>query len=376
MDHPVPTQEGSAVITRTIFAVLFFMSFSQPYATAQGIYVPLLSGQVFVDGRPIQQIVEVRLEAHNSSLIATAHTFGSSRFEFRGIALSTIDESYYLTVKNPEFKELRHELYRQDFFSDSASPSTYHFGALIILNLERIPSDKNAANKRLAGSKTIDARQLKTVIPDEAQREYKMALENFATGDASVSIAHLEKAIALAPQYYDALNKLGSEYIKAGQYRKAENVLNRAQAINPNDPLPLINLGTLCFEESNRIESATDGDPASRAAAVEASYRKAVEFFDKALLLNPLDPRTNFSLGTALYKAGSYERAESILTHALTLDDKMHDARLTLVNLYTRQKRHKDALKQLLTYLEANPGSPQRKQLEIIKAQIENALSK
>jgi tetratricopeptide (TPR) repeat protein len=210
-------------------------------------------------------------------------------------------------------------------------------------------------------------RQLEAEISSEARREYNLALQNIAAGDSRTARTHLEKAVELAPDYYDALNKLGVEYLRAGQYRKAEAILDRAHGINPNDPLPLTNLGILHFQEGEALAHAgSDG--------VEASYRKAVDLFEKALRLDPLSPRTNFHLGTALYKIGDYERAESLLINALAQDGQMHEARLTLLNIYTRQRRYDDALKQISAYLQANPDSPQRKQLEALRIQIESSL--
>jgi Flp pilus assembly protein TadD len=356
------------MIARAIFAVIFLWTLLQMGAAAQEAMVPSFSGELFADGRPVDRLIEVRLEAQDSSLIANAYTFGSSRFTFSDVTLR-LDTNYFLVIKEYGFKELRYRLHLEDFVKDSSRPGIYHFRGFIILDLESLPPGKKAGEERITGPKAVDARQLKATISDEAQREYNLALEDAAAGDGKATLKHLEKAVELAPEYYDALNKLGVEYIKAGQYRKAEAILDRACALNPNDPLPLTNLGTLHFQEGESGALAVAGQ--ADADAIEASYRKAVDVFERALRLSPLDPRINFYLGTALYKIGAYERAESLLDNALTLDGRMHEARLALVNIYVRQRRYEEALRQISAYLEANPDSPQREELKALRIKIE-----
>jgi tetratricopeptide (TPR) repeat protein len=320
---------------------------------------------VFVDGRAADRMIEIRLEAQDLSTVATAYTSGSSRFTFRNVSLQP-DGTYFLVIRESGFKEIRNRLYLEDFHKDPTRPGVMHFGGLVRLFLESLPPE----GKAITGPKAVDARQLKAEIPDKARREYNLALEKVADGDNKAALANLEKAVELAPEYYDALNKLGVEYLKAGQFRKAEAILDRARALNPNDPLPLTNLGTLHYQEGERLTLAA-GDEAAL-DVIGASYRKAVDLFEKAVRLDPVAPRPNFYLGTALFKVGAYERAESVLINALALDGQMHEARLALLNIYIRQRRYDAALKQISAYLEANPVSPQRQQIETLRTQIES----
>lgn len=100
-----------------------------------------------------------------------------------------------------------------------------------------------------------------------------------------------------------------------------------------------------------------------------------MDALEKALRLGPQTPDASFYLGTALYKTGAYERAEPLLVDALVLDSGMHEARLVLLNIYTRLGRFKDALQQISMCLDARPDSPNREQLMDIKTKIETALS-
>jgi tetratricopeptide (TPR) repeat protein len=337
-------------------------------AFAREVVVPLFVGQVFADGRPIEKAIAIRIEAENSAMIDTTYTLDSGKFLFRNLLL-VYEDAYFLVIREPDYKELRYRVERSQFVADSASPLMVHSIGSVILDLERLPPERKI---RKAGPKAVDARQLKAEISDEARREFNLALKNIANGSSKEALAHLKKAVELSPEYYDALARLGSEYMKAGQPREARTMLERAQALNPNDPIPLTNLGTLQFQEGERVESAGSGN----SLVAETSYRNAADYFEKALRLNPLAPRANFYLGIALYKLGAYERSESALINTLALDGRMHEARLTLINIYNRRHRYDDALKQISEYLQANPDAPQRKQLEDMRSQIQGALAR
>jgi Flp pilus assembly protein TadD len=360
------------LIARTILVVIIAVAFSPGAVLAVEGMVPLFTGEVYADGRPINRVVEVRFEASNSSLVASAYTFGSARFTFRNITLA-MEENYYLAIRDLDFKELRYELHMNDFVPDSASSSVFHFAGSIVLELQSLPKEKKAGDERKAGPKAVDARQLKAEISGNARREYNLALENIAAGNSKAAVAHLEKAVELAPDYYDALNKLGGEYARSGRYKEAEVILDRARTLNPNDPLPLTNLGILYLKQGERLEFVAAVKAGSGSDEPLTFYDKAAEVFEKALRLNPLSPRANYYLGTALYKAGVDERAEPLLLNALDLDGQMHEARLALISVYARHQRYDDALKQISAYLDANPGSPERKRLEALMVKMKGA---
>jgi tetratricopeptide (TPR) repeat protein len=356
---------------RAVSRVIFLMSAAAVTAvlcrpaSAREAIVPMFGGIVYADGRPIERAIGVRLEAEDRSLISTTATIGSGRFIFRALELD-IDANYYLIINESGFKDLRYRVVAGYFLPDSASPGIAHSSGLVMLDIESLPPEKKA---RRGGPVAVDTRQLTAEVSTEARREYHLALKDGAEGKSKEMVAHLEKALDLAPEYYDALNRLGSEYIRTGQLEKARTILERAEALNPNDPIPLTNLGILQFQQGERLAEA-GGDNAAEAGPF---YRNAMEFFEKALRLNPLDPRVNVYLGITCYRLGFYEKSEALLTNALALDGRLQEARLTLISLYHRLHRYADALKQIEEYLQANPDAPQRMQLEQLRTQIQEA---
>ena len=359
------------MIAGTLLAGLVFGFLAHPVLAAQDAFVPRFRGRVFADGRPADWLMEVRLDSLASSTVATAYTLGSSEFEFRNVVLS-LNENYILVIDEPGFEELRFELRTGEFGENPNAPGVFIYNGVITLSLERLEPEPEPDAP--AGAGAVDIRQLTAEIPDEAHDEYERALGELNAGNDEAALEHLERAVGQAPEYYDALVKLGVEYLRAGRYSEAQGVLVRAHDINPNDPLPLTNLGSLHFQEGERLRSVATNDPEARSEAVDESYRRAVDVLEEAVRLDPQAPRANFYLGAALYRIGEYARAESLLVNALALDDRMTEARLTLLNVYTRQQRYDAALEQISSYLEANPDAPERAQLEALRAQLEGLL--
>ena len=78
----------------------FLTLLSHPVLPYQDMLVPLIDGRVFADRRPVNWLLEVRLEAQSSATIAYAYTLSSSEFHFRNLFLSR-NESYFLVIEEP-----------------------------------------------------------------------------------------------------------------------------------------------------------------------------------------------------------------------------------------------------------------------------------
>jgi Flp pilus assembly protein TadD len=377
------------MIARMTITGILLWTLAASIGTAQDAPPPTakISGRIFADWSPVDWTVEVRVEKRDGSLVTTAYTSGSYEFEF-WISPFEPDERYNLVIREPGYKELVHSMDYNNFHYErlaieDADTGLYTYSGMLTLELESLPP---ASRDQPADSMVVDVEQIRAQIPEEARKEYNLAGEDFAKGDAESAVAHLEKVVELAPKYYDAVNRLGSEYLRAGRHEKAESMLLQARKLNSNDPVTLTNLGILYFQKGEKLAAEgmededidvaeyIDDDMDAEPDPIEALYRNAVEMLEEAVKLDPRTPRAAFYLGTALYRVGDYERAESLLNNALVLDAQLQEARLSLLNIYIRQQRHKDALEQISAYLEANPETPLREQLEKSKAQIEQAL--
>jgi Flp pilus assembly protein TadD len=302
-------------------------------------------------------IIEVRFELDGGQPIGFAYADAVGEFNFQRTGIN-VDQTIYVVVNVEGF-----EPYRERIFGGFGRSG---FEGSLNIFLERAAT--TSTNR--GGSPVVDLKQLRAKIPGKAVDEYEKAIKESAKGNRAKAVEGLQKAIKLAPDFYEAQHTLGVQYLALQKFDAAETALLRARELSPKAAEPFTNLGSLYYQ---RAESHVDGGRAEEAAA---SFQKAAELLEESIRLNPLSPSAHSSLGAALYKTGSYERAETILNKALDLDQNEHNARLMLINVYTKGGRFQDALDQANLYLEKNPKAPQRASLEAIKQQIEKVLAK
>ena len=327
----------------------------QPSPTQdRGLY---LRGRLIADAHTNFPQVEVRLETDGGQPVGFAYTNSEGEFTFQQSGVS-FDQTFYVVVNVEGYKPHRERI-------DGMYGQAGFGGGTITIFLER----ELVKTSDRGGPVVVDLRQLRAKVPGKAVDEYEKALKESTKGNYSKAVDGLQRAIKLAPDFYEAQHTLGLQYIALQKYDDAENALLRARDLSPKASEPLINLGTLYYQRGERQSDAGQKDEAG------ATFQKSTEFLEESIRRNPLSAPAHSYLGAALYKVASYERAESTLQRALELDPELSDARLMLINVYTRQARYNDALEQADLFLAKNPKAPQRPAIESIKKQIENVLA-
>ena len=320
---------------------------------------PSLRGRLVTNAPQLEvHPIEVRLEDLSTRVLERAYTDGVGNFSF----LSPLNSgsSLFFVIEVDGFKPIRQrvemEVTRRQ--GQEAFPTTVF--------LER--SDVVAVRRDRVEPSAVDLRQLLADIPEEAIEEFREAADESEKGNYVNAAEHLEKAVELAPDYYDAQNALGVEYTRLGRYRDAERALVLATELNPNVALPLINLGLLYLQVND-----LQGD-AGQTEVAASTLERAVELLERAAELEALSTSARYYLGAALYRSGSFERAALMLDRALELDVEMDMARLILVDVQVAQRDYRGALAQLTAYLERNPEDPRREAFETLKAELEGLL--
>jgi Tfp pilus assembly protein PilF len=332
-------------------------------AAQRGVDCRSFAGPYTIDGRVVMRsgvlppFIEVRLERDAGVWEESAFTDGNGEFSFSGLDINTgAASAWFLAVGYEGYETVRQKLDWREI--------ACNYGGMVLF-LEESPDEADDADR--TGPRTVDLQQLLARIPPEAEAAYDRAMAALAAGGGAEVAASLEEAVELAPNYYEALNKLGVEYLKADRLDEAEAVLIHARSLNPGDPRPLVHLGRVNHREG--LALAQSGDPDLALAA----YRESALLFRQAIRLDPLVGEPSFLLGLSLYELRDYASAEVALLEALALDPSLSDARLTLLNVYTRQRRYDEALAQIAAFLGASPNSPQRGAVEAIRIQIETA---
>ncbi|QIL78861.1 type IV pilus biogenesis/stability protein PilW [Diaphorobacter sp. HDW4A] len=152
----------------------------------------------------------------------------------------------------------------------------------------------------------VDSSQMANSVDTDVRRRARIRLElavNYLQGgQPTVALDEVRQAINLDSSFVDAYHLRGLIYMQLNDLNQAEDSLNRAQSMRPNDPDIMHNLGWLLCEKQQ--------------------FAKAEALFDQALAMPSYQSRnkTQMSKGICLVRAGKPDQAEPILTRAYELD--------------------------------------------------------
>jgi lipopolysaccharide biosynthesis regulator YciM len=93
-------------------------------------------------------------------------------------------------------------------------------------------------------------------VPDDAERQYGMALIKIMRGKFQEAIKNLEKAVEANPAHIRALWILGEIHIKLGQYEKGAEALESVVRQQPEN-LTAITWLALAYHSLNKRSQAT-----------------------------------------------------------------------------------------------------------------------
>ena len=194
------------------------------------------------------------------------------------------------------------------------------------------------SHQALARRHVAPARQLS--VPDPARREFDQALKKLSRRDVSGAVAHLERAVHIAPQYAAAWNHLGTIAYQTREYPRAESHFRKALERDPEAFEPLVNLGGVLLNLDKGKE--------------------ALAYNRHAVLSRPNDALANSQLGLNYFTLGDLDRAVKHLTHAKRLDPShFSHPQLTLAEIHLRRQNRPAAAAELEDFAQRHPDAPQ-----------------
>ena len=317
------------------FASIFLAAMDTAAASLQGSLLTV-DGRISYQTRQPDREFLIELQTQDRRVVQTARLRGENGFRFQGL----ISGEYYIHIDVEGFEEV------QQAFEIRGGPTYVN----VVLR-EKIGSTGRGRSD-FAGSNPnlVDIEALAAKHPEEAVEEYEKSLEDVRKGDTNRAIERLEKALRLAPDFYQARNNLGIQYQNLRRYEAAESEFRQAHALNRNEAQPLINIGNLWL--------------------VQDDFRPATVVLREAARLDPTSAAAFYYLGSALYKTAALEEAEGALIRAIEIDPLSSQARLMLVNVYMQEEEYKQALEQLDVYLEDSPDGDERKAVEELRARL------
>ncbi len=169
-----------------------------------------------------------------------------------------------------------------------------------------------------------------------------MALGNFGhdllqRGQVDEAIPHLQKALALNPEFDFGQADLGTGLLQKGQVDEAIPHLQKALALEPKLALVHANLGTALLQKGQVDE--------------------AIARFQQALAIQPDLYLAHNSLGNALLQKGRVDEALDHFQAALKLRPDFAEAHNNLGNALLRKGQVKEAIAQYQAAIETQPAN-------------------
>lgn len=173
-------------------------------------------------------------------------------------------------------------------------------------------------------------------ISESAQKLFKNGSDLLSNGNDK-GFDEIEKALQISPNYFDALDRISTEYVRRKEYRKALPYLIRAIDINRRSFSSFYNLAYVCYQLNHRPE--------------------AVEAARGAVIIKPDSVNAYLLYGTVLRLNGNYDKAEQALLKAKSLskDSPISDVFWQLALLYQKQGRKREQADSLEAFLRAEP---------------------
>lgn len=198
-------------------------------------------------------------------------------------------------------------------------------------------------------SSVVSVREL--AIPQKARDEYRNAGRKLESKNVAAAIAHLERAVELAPQFAAAWNFLGTIAYQTQRYGDAEKYFLRALEADQNAYEPVVNLGGVYV---------TTG-----------KFDEAWKYNLNAVLRRPNDALANSQMGMTYFGLGRFDLAEKYLLEAIRLDPAhFSHPQLTLAEIYIRRGDNARAADVLDDFLRRHPDNPARDSIRTVISRL------
>ena len=175
-------------------------------------------------------------------------------------------------------------------------------------------------------------------VPKKASKEYDRAEEEMAQNDWDKAIDHLNKAIAIYPQYSAAYNDLGVCYGRLKQEDKQREALLKAISVNDHCIPALVNLAHMEMKDNHLLD--------------------AVESLNKAIQTDPTNVEALSLLTQVEYMQGHYDQAiiDAHKVHGLAHHYSI--VHYTAASALQKENRIPEAIVELEVFLQEEPQGP------------------
>src|ERR1700756_2027867 len=319
---------------------IFLLALIAPATTASqmGRNTVSVTGMVITEGKNerIEHVI-VRLCDTGGNLIIQTTTLDTGEFDFRGVQRGR----YILTFQANGFQNTEIHL-DLSFNSDK--------GMTVYMKPEAGKPLSTASGPSISAHELSMPRARRDLVASGKKKLY-------ADKNARGGLADLQKAVLIAPNYYEAHYQIGMAHLTIGEAQEAEKSFRKSIEVSQDNYGDAdVGLGTMLVEKGD-VEAG------------ETTIRRGVEFNPSSWMgfyeLGKLDLNRN-RLESGLQSA---ERARSLAPNTPII------YRL-LANIHMRQKNYPDLLSDLDAYVKLDPDSPAGLRAKQMRGEVERELAK
>jgi Tfp pilus assembly protein PilF len=193
-------------------------------------------------------------------------------------------------------------------------------------------------------------------IPDEARKLFEQGVSELRQKKEKEGFESLKKALDVFPNYFLALDRLGTEYAARGRtnpsyFEAARILLTKAIEVNPKSFSSMFGLGFTQYHQG--------------------MFQQAVVNLERAIAVYNKSTNGYLWLGIAQKRAGKVLQAEESLKRANELSKgKEADVHWQLAGLYNEQKRYREAAGELELFLKNKPDARDADKIRQLIAQL------
>jgi Flp pilus assembly protein TadD len=313
---------------------------------------PLLNAQVQETGKIIGQIRVARGDFPSERVLV--------ELEFRGAVIqSAFSDSqgrfgFYSLQANLYKVVVRDDQYQPVSVSTNVVPSLSmaNIVEIVLAAKEKPAPDLRAPRRSGSNPNMVDLRDYAKRFPKDAVKQYEKGLAADKAGKQGNAVRYYQRALELAPDFYEARNNLGSAYLAVADFPAARAQFEQVIRLNQSDAAAYFNLGNVC--------------------TLTQQYAEAQRYLDEGLKREPGSALGRFLVGSLYTRTSRFPEAEKALRSAIEADPLLAQARLQLVNLYLAQHRREDAALALRDFIKAFPEDSHNAQAKALLQRLEN----
>lgn len=262
--------------------------------------------------------IRVSLLNENEQTLRTVFADNSGRYKF-----SNLGEGTYFVRVEPAGTPFEEQTHRIELESASRLASSTEDPWMVDFRLKLRKSETGTVAPGVVFLQPV---------PPAAREQYETGVGSLNDKKTDAGIQSLQKAIEIFPDYFLALELLGTEYVKGGMYDNAVPILSRAMQVNPDAPKSLYALGVAHLKTNRSAE--------------------AVNWLQRSADKDPKSANVYMMLGLAYGNLGSLSESETAFKKAYLLGrSSVADVHYYLAGIYNKQQKYSEAARELELFL-------------------------